>query len=211
MWGLMRDLRRHGFDLAHARTLEMFGGTGALYTTDYVPHVGSLEVWEIDQNLAPELRRNLSRATIKIVDSFEELRLTKDKFDLVFIDPPYRMFDGHCEHFDLFPEVFRILNNFCVLVLCNVRLDVVMRELYSDEHLKRRELFYRVSDATRVSVDQMLEVYKDLAKRSGFDLKWWEVRNRILLYSFRKHYQDRVCYLALALQRNAGPMDTTAR
>ena len=202
MCGLLRDFSRRGFVLKDARTLEMFGGTGNLHTVDYASRVSSLEVWEIDPVLAPELQRNLPGATVRITDSFVQLRSTKDRFDLIFVDPPYAIFDGHCEHFDLFPEIFRILNKFAVLVLCNVRPKIVMTWRYTEQHFARRKAFYGVEDPQTVAVEQMLSTYEHLAMRNGFTIKWWILRDRSIMYRFRGKYLDRVCYLALALQRN---------
>jgi hypothetical protein len=198
---VMRELTRRGVDVSSLRALEMFGGNGRGHTVDYAPYVASTEVWEIDPAFAPVLRQNLPEATVKIVDSFAEIEVSQNKFDLVLVDPPYEMFGGHCEHFDIFPGVFRILKPFSILVLCNVRLNVVMSTRYSDRHLEIRKSFYEVDDPTRIPLDQMLKIYNQLFLRHGYESKWWVLQDRNLMYRLRRNSIDRVCYLALAIQR----------
>ena len=208
MFRILRELKMRGINLSSLRALEMFGGSGRSYTVDYAPYVGNLEVWEIDPHLAPVLRKNLPKATVKIVDSFVELDLAKNKYDLVFIDPPYEMFDGHCEHFELFPGLFRLLNTFAILVLCNVRLNIVMVDRYSDKHFERRRGFYNVEDPKRISLEQMVKVYKNLSMQNGFEVKWSLLMDRTFLYRLQKHSVDRTCFLVLALEKQSG--DTIA-
>jgi 16S rRNA G966 N2-methylase RsmD len=201
MFRILRELKRRGVNLSSLNALEMFSGSGRLYTVDYAPYVKSLEAWEIDPRLAPILIENLPAATVRTVDSFVELRLTKSRYDLIFIDPPYEMFDEHCEHFDLFPGVFGLLNPCAILVLANVRLKIVMHERYSDKHLERRRAFYGVEDPKSISLEQMLKAYKALSFKNGFEIKWSLLIDRIVMYPLQKHSVDRTCFLILALQK----------
>jgi hypothetical protein len=200
MFGLMRELKRRGINLGSLHALEMFGGTGRLHTIDYAPYVASLEVWEIASALSPVLYKNLPNATVKIVDAFAQLDLTKNRFDLVLIDSSYETFNGHFEHFELFPGVFKILNNFAILVL-TVSLELAIFSHYSDKHLKKRQHFYHVEDPKMISFEQMIKVYESLSTQNHFEIKWWFARNRIFMYPLRKH--DRIYYLVLALQKNS--------
>jgi hypothetical protein len=203
MCRVVRELKRRGVNLGALHALEMFGGTGGGHTVDYAPYVASLEVWEVQPTLASVLHKNLPHATIEIVDSFAQLELTKKKFDLVVVDPPYEMFNGYCEHFELLPGVFRILNTFAILIL-NIRLEIVVFSRYSDEHFERRRAFYHVKDPTSISLERMIKVYKDLASQHGFEVKWWFAKDRVFMYPLRKHSVDRDAYLILALQMHGG-------
>jgi hypothetical protein len=182
-------------------TLEMFSGTGCLYAVDYAPYVKSVEAWEIDSRLASILRQNVPRATVRTVDSFVELGVTNNKYDFVLIDPPYEVFNGHCEHFDLFPELFRLLKNSAILVLSNVRLQIVQLDRYSNEHLERRRIFYGVDDPKSIALEQMLKAYRNLSSANGFEIKWSFLMDRIFMYPLQKHSADRVCFLSLGLEK----------
>jgi 16S rRNA G966 N2-methylase RsmD len=201
MFRILKEFERRGVDVSSLAALEMFGGDGTLYTVDYATHVRSLEVWEIDPRLAPILRANLPAAAIKTVDTYVELSATTKKYGIVFADPPYEVFAGRCEHFELFPDVFRLLEPSAILVLSNVRLNVVTVERYSKEHLERRRDFYGVEDPTEVSLAQMLKTYADLAAQNGFTIKWSSLVDRIFLYPLQRRSVDRTCFLILGLEK----------
>lgn len=198
---LLKEIERRGVNLSGLNALEVFSGNGRSYMVDYSPFVKSVEAWEIDPTLAPILRENIPTATVKTVDSFMEMRLTQNKYDLIFLDPPYKMFGGHCEHFDAFPSVFRILNTFSMLVLSNVRLKIVQPEYYSGEHLEKRQRFYSVDDPKNITVQEMLTAYEALTLKNGFFIKWSFLMDRIFMYPIQQHSVDRTCFLVLALQR----------
>ena len=73
MLRLLKELKRRGVDLGELRTLEIFGRDGLDHTTTYAREVKSLEVWEINPKWHSDLVKNLPDASIRIVDSYEEL------------------------------------------------------------------------------------------------------------------------------------------
>ena len=115
---ILAEGSRRGASVEQFRALEVFGCTGERLTKHYAPLVRSVEVWEIDPSLEPALRRNLPTATVRITDSFAEIKRTLSRFDLVVVDNPVGCFgDGRCEHFDPFPDVARVLSDDSMLVL----------------------------------------------------------------------------------------------
>ena len=104
MQQVLRELRRRGVDVGSLNAIELFGGCAKRHTLDYAGRVAHLEVWEIDPTCEPALHRTIPSATIRIVDTYEEIRKTSDRFDLIVVDNPMSIYGGHCEHFDLFEQ-----------------------------------------------------------------------------------------------------------
>ena len=199
MCRLCRQLRERGVALERLETLELFGDDGSRHTMDYAPLVRSLEIWEIKPERETALRQKFPSATIKIVDSFDEVKRTPNRYDLVVVDNWVgSLYAGHCEHFELFPAVFRLLRDEGILVINVVpRLDQEMRagvptvsRETRGEHLKRRSHFYGTEHPEAIAIPEMVEVYRTRAAESGFDLEWHVVQRRTF------HY-----YLALKLRR----------
>jgi hypothetical protein len=170
---VVRGLRRRGVDLSTMRALEVFGFTGERFTTHYAQYVASLEVWEKHAPYEEALRRNLPGATIRITDSFAEIRRSPGPFDLIVVDNPI----GELEHFDLFPDLFRIASQEAVLVLLvTPEADERTRAHYpgvmDHAQLERRRDFYRTDHPERVPLARMVERYGELARERGFELPW---------------------------------------
>jgi hypothetical protein len=200
---VLRELRRRELSLGRMDALELFGGRGDMITQDYAPYVRSLEIWEIDPACEVALRKRFPLAKIKITDTYEEIKKCTRKFDLVVADAWPRPFNGHCEHFDLFPDVFRVLLPFAVLIL-NV-LPEIWGEKLSLEHARRRRQFYQVADATRVPLQQMVQRYDALAREQGFTVRWWFYKDRYFLYPLRRLWRKkRLGFLVLGLERVSG-------
>jgi len=197
---LCRQLQERGVDLGRLRALEVFGDDGTRHTLDYAPMVGSLDIWEIRPDREAALRKNFPGAGIKIVDSFEEVKRTPTRYDLVIVDNWVgSVFDGHCEHFELFPDIYRVVTDDGILVINVVpRLDeeaqrrfpTVFKSSTVAEHLERRRDFYGTDHPEAVSASQMLAVYRKLAAENGFGIEWSVLQPRI--------YHS---YLALKLRR----------
>jgi len=155
--------------------LEVFGYDGSFHTQDYVQKVNSLEVWEIDETCFDALRKNLPSAEVKVVDSFIEINRTRKSFDLIVIDNPTSTFGKHCEHFSLFPDVFRVLKQDGILIVnvipfIDPQVKIKMPYLFNDMQLKMREDFYKTSNPENISFDFMLDVYRRLAQHVGFEM-----------------------------------------
>jgi len=192
---LFRRLERRGVEPSTLHVLELFGGSGTFHTIDYATLVASLEVWEIDTRHEPSLRRSLPGAVIRFVDTFAELDRATERYDLVVVDNPMSTWKGRCEHFDLFPSIFRLLKEESIVVLNVIPLiPPSARErypyLFNREQLARRTAFYRTSHPEEVSVGKMIETYERLARTAGYRIRW-----HVLV---RRHF---VYYLALSLER----------
>lgn len=202
---VQKGLLRKGVSLSELRALEVFGGTGLMHTADYLPRVRSLEAWELSPSKKPDLEKNLPTATVRIVDSYRQLRETDQRFGLIVADSWTQMFADHCEHFELFPEIFRPMEDFAVLVL-NV-MPEWRPASYRPEHLQRRRAFYRRDDVTRIPPEALVERYRDLARENGFDIVWWFLKDRFFLYPLRRAWSKcRLCYLVLGLSRRAAAL-----
>jgi hypothetical protein len=195
MQKVLRRLRARGIDLKSVRALELFGGSGAYHTVDYSDKVGSLEVWEIDPELESSLRANLPNTTVRIVDCYAELKRTTGRFDFVIVDNPMSTYGGHCEHFDLFPDIFRVLCDQTVLIL-----DVIPRVppvalkrfpyLFNEEQRQRRREFYHTAEPDHLPLGTILSAYRRHAEQAGFEVEW--------SFMVRRHF---VFYLALKIRR----------
>jgi hypothetical protein len=178
MQRLLRQLRQREVRLDELRALEIFGHTGEFHTLDYASLVASVEVWEIDVDCEPSLRRNLPEAEVKITDSYAELQRTDRRYDLVVVDNPLGLWGGgHREHFDLFPDLFRVCADPAILVV-NVIPNLRPRErrrwdyVFNEEHLAARRDFYGTDQPQDVSLDAMEARYRELCADNGRDVDW---------------------------------------
>jgi len=157
--------------------LEVFGGSGHWVAKFYANKVSTLDVWEIEQKYENSLRRNLPNAEVKITDSYQEMKTTSKKFNLLVADTSFSFHGEHCEHFDLFPDIFRIVMDSAILVL-NVHThvtDTALKKypyLFNEKHLACRGSFYKTDHPDRLSFDELVSTYKDMAKSNGFAVDW---------------------------------------
>jgi hypothetical protein len=191
---VFREIERQGVDVRRARALEVFAGTGFRHTIDFRDKVGALEVWEVNPAHEQALRKNLPGATIKITDSFEEVRRTTERFDIIVVDNTITTFGkGYVEHFDLFPDIFRVAADRAVLVL-NVCPEVPAAHRGDALRLERRAAFYQAARPENVPIDRMIETYSNLMRQSGFGLMW--------SFERRRAHRDGIHYLALGMAKN---------
>jgi hypothetical protein len=193
MHRILRRLEQKGIVTAELKALDIFGGNGELQTKALMGKVSSLEVWEIDPRCEPHLRRNLPTASIKITDSFRELTTTPTKFGLIVVDNPMSVFgpqSKHCEHFELFPGIFRIAMNSAILIVNVIpAVDAAALRQYpyllNNRHREARRAFYRREDPQRIPLNEMVIIYKELIHGNGFELEWSfaEKRARSFVYS----------------------------
>ncbi len=128
--------------------------------------------------------RRFPKAQIKITDSYEEVRETAERYSFILIDNPLSLHGSHCEHFDLFPDVFRIATDAAIVVV-NVIPEITAadREFYpyvfNPEQLGRRRSFYRTRRPESISLTDIAAAYERLASLNGFGLEWhfFEKRN----------------------------------
>ncbi len=187
MQRLLRMLQRRGIELSDLHALEVFGGTGAFHTCDYAQHVADIDIWELDARLEPSLRRHLPEAKITITDSYEELKNASKRYDLVVVDNPMSLHGGHCEHFDLFPHIFRVIADRGILILDVIptappRARHRFPYLFNAEQLARRSRFYRTDHPENVPIAEMVRVYHELASEQGFAIDWALHQRRHFVY-----------------------------
>ena len=147
----------------------------------------SLEIWEIQEKYREALKANLPNAEVKITDSFEEIRRTANKYSLVVIDNsmgtymddpiPGGVVTTYCEHFELFPDVFRVLKDSAILIVnvipwANVAAREKYPDLFNKTQLERRAQFYNTTTPDDISLEKLEETYRQLAKQNGFNLDW---------------------------------------
>jgi hypothetical protein len=203
MYQVMRGIESRGVSLHKLTALELFGHTGKMHTVDYAPFVKSLEVWEIDPDCELALHENLPDARIRIVDSCKQLLVSEGTFDLIVVDSWTRMFGGHIEHFELFPDIFRVMNEFTILIL-NIMPEIYTNTFLEKDHYQRRRTFYHVDNPSLVPPKSMIKSYKALSQQNGYDIAWWFVKDRYFMHSLRpQSLEKRLCYLVLAFKKLA--------
>jgi hypothetical protein len=208
MQRVLRALEKREVDLQAARAVEVFGGTGIFHTLDYASRVARLEVWEIDPKHDATLKSNLPQAVVRITDAYAQIKETVERFDLIVVDNPMSMYGGgRCEHFDLFPGIFRLVADSAVVlidIIPSAPLSARRKnpDLFSEEHLEARLRFYRTDRPDDLSWDVVVDTYRRLAEASGFTLEWDFV--------VRRHF---VYYLALKIVRrpNRAPPSNKGR
>jgi hypothetical protein len=169
--------------------LEVFGRDGNALTKAYAPYTTKLQIWEIDPAWGDSLRKRFPNAMIKIVDSFREIRKTSDKFNFVVIDSPMSTYDKYCEHFGLFPHVWKILYPKSILLITVIpNTNAFARRrwpyLFNDEQLRCRADFYETKRPEDVSISQMVKAYGRMAKENGYELRWAYSRKRGLTSAY---------------------------
>ena len=187
MQRVLRKLERKGVTLGELHALEVFGGAGTFHARDYARRVAALDVWEIDSRLEAPLRRNLPEAKITITDSYEELKNASKRYGLVVIDNPMSLHGGHCEHFDLFPEIFRLMADRAVLILDVIpaitpRARKRFPYLFNTAQLAERSRFYRTDHPEHIPLEKMIAHYTNLASENGFGVEQIVHQRRHFVY-----------------------------
>lgn len=168
--------------------LEVFAKIGTWHTLDYAPGIKTLEAWEIDPKCEEFLRSNLPTADIKITDSFEEIKKVNKKFTLIVVDNSMAIYgknNEYCEHFELFPHIFRIMQDECILIL-NVIPKIGEQDkqrfpyLFNVDQLRRREKFYSSDHPDKLTLEEMANIYSKYAGENSFNLEWYFTQKEIL-------------------------------
>ncbi len=177
--------------------LEVFGYNGEYHTMNYQEFVKSLHVWELDANCEEPLKRNLPKANVKITDSYKEIKATDLKCDLVVVDNHQGTFgDGYCEHFEMLPQVFRVMKDEVVL-LVNVLPNMnELKKRYGNDistHIARRNAWYGKENTDVLSNEFLLDFYECFCKTNNFKVE----------FSFIQTRNKVVSYLVLGLKRDS--------
>jgi hypothetical protein len=201
MCSVIRELRSRGIDVARLDALECFAFTGAMHTRDYAPAVRSLELWEIHAGHEPVLRAGFPGSTVRITDTYAEIARTDRRFGFVVVDNS-PVHAEHIEHFDLFPAIFRVLEDEAIVVLDVIPHlnDAVLGrypEMFRDTTLEARRRFFNASDPRQLLQGEMLACYAARAADAGFRIEW----------SFSRKRNAIITYFVLRLVRVAGGSD----
>jgi hypothetical protein len=186
---VLRAIKRRGIDPEQLDALEIFGFTGEYHTRSYFKKVSSLEVWEIEPEYETLLKQNLPGALIKITDSFAEIKNCTKRFSMIVVDNPMSTFGQYCEHFDLFPDIFRIAAAPAVIIL-NIIPSVREKDLkkwpylFNKAQLEKRSSFYRTDNPEKIPIKLMAEIYDDLCRSNGLNMDWYMVQKRSSVYYF---------------------------
>jgi hypothetical protein len=173
MTELVASLRAEGEDLGAMAALEFFARDGSWHTTDYSREVKTLHAWEIEPSFEIALRRNLPEAEIRIGDSFELARQQEfqSMFNLIVLDNPMNTFGGnleYCEHFEAIDAVKPLFDfSTTAFLIINVNSRPFNYDQFPDWK-KRREEFYKLEDASRLSLDGLAHFYTERFTQSGF-------------------------------------------
>jgi hypothetical protein len=197
MQRVFRGLEQRGIVPNTVSALEVFGMTGKYHTLDYAERVKSLEVWEIDPELEDALHRNLPGANVLIVDSYAYAQICKDRFGMIVVDNPLSMHGSHCEHFDLFPHIFRLAEPGGLLVVNVIprstqRASKRFPYLFDETQLAARSAFYTTDTPEDIAEAEIVLTYHRLARDVGREIEW--------SFWIRRHF---MYYLVLGLTKMA--------
>ena len=188
---VLRELKRRGLNPKDFNALEVFGSSGEGHLKDYASLVSTLEIWEIDPEYEKILRRFFRRAEVKIADSFKEIKTTSKKYNFIVVDNGTSIssasYGRHCEHFDLFPDIFRIAMDSSVLILNIIpEVDSVALKaypyLFNDEQLLHRKNFYKTNRPEKMTSEEMVEAYRKMLMANDFNLEWYFFQKRNFIY-----------------------------
>lgn len=193
---LLKRIKDKEENIEDMHCLSVFGGKGCINEKFLQEYVGKLETWEICKEFEEELRNNVPKADVKIVDSFEQLNKTLQKYDMVFMDNPMSIYEDHCENFDMFMEHFKVLKEESIIVMDIItRLDNIPKEfnyIRNDMHLLCRKLFFRTTNPENISIDIIKKTYQSIIEREGFKVQWDLVEERT---------DDFIYYLAFKVKK----------
>lgn len=109
------------WDLSEAKALDMFARTGELTVTNYRDAVAEIDLWELNPEHEPALRK-FEPNDLKIGCSYQHLDTCEKKYDFIVVDTPQGIHSDHLgmthvEHFDVLRSLTRIMEERCIVVL----------------------------------------------------------------------------------------------
>lgn len=177
--------------------LDIFSMCGLRLTADYAPYCDYLEMWEINPIYARFAQKFFPKAKVRIVDSIKTVKEGNigKKYNFVVIDNYFGYFGvGYCEHFDLFPYIFELLDKKAIIIL-NVLQDMrgyCNKKEISKEWISKRKEFYLINkdeEVINLNLIKAIEAYKKKIPRN-FDLKLSFIIPRNLFVFFLVMYLE---------------------
>lgn len=157
-----------GKPLSTMSCLDVFARDGSWHSHAFASRVKEYTAWEINGTFEEALLKNFPKANVRICDSFEQIKHETGKYDLVVIDNNL-ITPRHPEHFDLYPHIFKVLNDTAYVVKNVIPDPYTYRDTWPDELIAARNKFYGTNDPRgRASLDEMDEKYRRLADENGF-------------------------------------------
>jgi len=164
-------LEKEGYNLSSFHALELFAREGDWHTTAYADRVKSLDAWEVELAFKEGLARNVPQAEIKIVDSIQEIKnpAHRGKYEFIVADNPqgcYGLNNQYCEHFDVIPQACELLGDQGILIF-NVNTQPYNFDKFPEWQKRRRE-YYRIDDASKLSLAFLLDFYEKMFQEKGY-------------------------------------------
>lgn len=171
--------------------IELFARDGSWSTDLISKELKSIDLVELDSSFKKDLEAKYPKSNIFINDTYEFIKTHKAKYDIVLSDNPASKHGKYFQHFSLFPDVFRILNDQSVLIL-NIIPDYSLINYnpnQEEEHFAIRNFYH--TNSIKLNTKTILATYKELARQNLFEIY--------------KHYsisrRSGVHYLCLFLRR----------
>lgn len=172
---ICKILNDKGVNLPEMKALEIFARDGSWQTIAYADKVKSLDAWEIDPIFKKDLKRNLPKAKIKIVDSIKEIRNKSNfsKYGFIVVDNGqgcYGNKNQYCEHFDVIPQIAKLLNNKGIIIF-NINKEPFNFDNFPGWQ-KIRSKYYNKINTRKLSLKWLLTFYRKLFLEFGYKTKF---------------------------------------
>lgn len=173
---VVSELKKRNINLINFNAIELFARAGDWQTTEYADKVKSLDAWEINTEFEENLRKNLPRANIKIIDSIKELQKPEEnlkKYDFIVVDNPQNCYgedNEYCEHFDTLPNITKLIDKRAIVVF-NINCHPYDYENNFNWKNRRNE-FYNLKDTNDISLDFFKEFYTNFFKKRKLKTKF---------------------------------------
>ena len=198
---ICKTLESKGLDLSNMKALEIFARDGSWQTLAYSEKVKSLEAWEIDHIFKNDLKKNLPKAKIRILDSIKEIGNRKNfsEYNFIVVDNGQGCYGNkkqYCEHFDVIPQIAKLLNRGGIIIF-NINKEPFNFDNFP-KWQARRNKYYNKNNTGRLALKWLLNFYKKLFLKSG----------HITMFSFnvsRKDFKhnDYLHYLVYYLKKKS--------
>tara|TARA_R100001015_G_C4543503_1_gene106970 strand:+ start:115 stop:741 length:627 start_codon:yes stop_codon:yes gene_type:complete len=163
-------------NLSSKNVLDIFAREGDWQTKFLVDKVKSIEGWEINEEFVTNLKNNFPTIKAVLRNSIEYIKNTDEintnKFDIVVVDNGmncYGVNDVYCEHFDFIHDIHKFFNDEVYLIL-NVAKSPFNYNNFPN-WIKRREKFYGINSTENISLEFLMDFYKNIFLKNNFKCK----------------------------------------